>query len=83
MRLNKYYWVDQFKDNEGAICVAHMGEMRNKLFFRKQKGRDHFEERGVTVRLLLELILNKQTVTPASWAILTQDGEQVMNFRTV
>jgi hypothetical protein len=45
----------------GAIRVAHMGEMRNayKMLVGKQKGRDHFEERGVNVRILLKFILNK------------------------
>jgi hypothetical protein len=30
MPFNKCYWVDQFKENEGAIRVTHMGEMRNR-----------------------------------------------------
>jgi hypothetical protein len=49
MHFKKYCWGDQFKENEGAIRVAHMGEMRNtyKIFVGKWKGRDHFEERGV------------------------------------
>jgi hypothetical protein len=61
MHFTVYYWVDQFKENEGAIRVAHMGEMRNtyKIFVGKQKGRDHFVERGVNVRVLLKLISNK------------------------
>jgi hypothetical protein len=33
MRFNKYYRVDQFKVDEGTICVAHMGQMRNAKYF--------------------------------------------------
>jgi len=41
--------------------VAHMGKMRNahKIIVRKPEGKEHLEDLGVDVRIILEWILGK------------------------
>jgi hypothetical protein len=45
----------------GGACSTH-GEKRNvyKILVGKLKGRDHLQERGTDVRIILEWILRKQ-----------------------
>jgi len=43
----------------GVACSTHGREMHTKFWSEILKGRDHFEDQGVNVRIILEWILNK------------------------